>query len=108
MSPPAGPAIGDCRLTSILAHYWQNDALIQLLLHSVIFLMMHTPAAAQHDTLCDPGSAVREAANETANETAETEEPHSKDGAPASKALRSVGLPELLDAIQGLNKVGVY
>lgn len=106
MSPPAGPAIGDCRLTSLLAHYWQNDALIQLLLHSVVFLMMHTPAAAKHDTLCDPGSAAHEA-NETADEAAETEEPHSEDGAPASKALRSVGLPELLDAVQGLNKVGM-
>lgn len=101
----SGPAITDARLTALLAHHYQNDALLQLLLHAVRVLMQHGPAAPAPTE--DQSESGRDAAAGDAAEKAAEKDREKEVVAEAEEAVRkSVGLPELLDAMQEFSKVG--
>eukprot|EP00775_Hariotina_reticulata_P013386 gene13386-13513_t len=98
----AGPIIGDSRLTELLAHYWEHDALVQLLLHIVCVLMKHGPAEEEtvRSEAADKGDDTTAAAS-----AVRIEDLQDGDGDfSASTAQRSVGLPELLAAVQDFSK----
>lgn len=113
----AGPCIGDAHLTAVLANYWQHDALLQLLLHAVRVLMQHsppaaTPAATPTSKDSAPGTTHAIAAVDGGSVSTHPhagavhmDETKSECGEAIEEARRSVGLPELLDAVQDLSKV---
>lgn len=85
----------DKRLTEVLVSYWQHDALLQLLLHAVLL---------QHGALLQQGS------HQQQGPQPEAQQPEAGDSAVVQAAAevtpaRSVGLPELLSAVQELSKV---
>lgn len=92
----------DKRLTDVLVSYWQHDALLQLLLHAVRVLL-------QHGALLQQGSQQQQGPQQP-----EAQQPEAGDSAVVQAAAevtpeRSVGLPELLSAVQELSKVcGVW
>lgn len=97
--PLAGPSVQDPRLITAVANYWKQDALLQLLLHAVRLLMQLGPAmsgATAH--------GVEQQQKQPGTPEAATEEQQQDET--ASAAVRTVGLPELLTAMQELGKVG--
>lgn len=93
----------DKRLTALLAHYWQNDALLQLLLHAVRVLMQHGP-----DQPTANGSKDNATASADDSQPAGATAADGDDAAAASPPCRAVGLPELLDAVRQFSKVGAW
>jgi heme exporter protein D len=97
----AGSIITDKRLTEALVSYWQHDALLQLLLHAVRVLM-------QHAALLQTGQAQQQQqeAQQPSEEQPGDEQAAVQEAADTAAVKRSVGLPELLSAVQDLGKVG--
>lgn len=95
----AGSCI-DSRLAGILSKYWQHDALLQLLLHAVRVLMQYGSTIMQPQQ--EPGEKEQPPASEE-----EQEDKAEVDGTAEPQAVvqRSVGLPELLSAVQELGRV---
>lgn len=84
-------------MTEVLVSYWQQDALLQLLLHAVRVLL-------QHAALLQQGSQQQHGAQQP-----EAGEHAVAQGTVEVAPARSVGLPELLSAVQELSKVcGVW
>lgn len=96
----AGSIITDQRLTEALVSYWQHDALLQLLLHAVRVLMQH--AALMQ--LGQPHQQQQEAQQPSEDEAGD-EQAIVQDATEAAAVKRSIGLPELLAAVQELGKV---
>jgi hypothetical protein len=88
----------DKRLTELLVSYWQHDALLQLLLHAVRVLL-------QHGALLQQGSQQEQGQQQPDVQQPEAGEHAVVQAAAEATPARSVGLPELLSAVQELSKV---
>lgn len=88
----------DKRLTDALVSYWQRDALLQLLLHAVRVLLQHGALLQQGQQQSPEPPPLPEAG--PANEPVDVQ------AAAEATPARSVGLPDLLSAVQELAKVG--
>lgn len=103
--PPAGPLVGDERLKKALTNDYKHDALLQLLLHAVRVLVEYGALLQQPSQ--QQGQGQQAGRQEQQQQPSSEEEVEDGERGAAAVATRSVGLQELLSAVQELGRVSL-